>query len=121
MDKHLSIEDIVIASLQSMKEIKIRMALQDEAINMLKTKIEICSTDYFTIAGYASIRGINVDISQVNCLEQKVMKLSQDYGITTGKITDPDLGDINTYRLYILGEVFDSNLDIITDCNRRSA
>ena len=109
MDKHLTIEDIIIASEQSLKEIKIQLAQQDEAIKMLTAKIEISSTDYFTIAGYASIRGINVDISQVHCLEQKLMKLSQDYGITTGKVTDPELGNINTYHLYILSEVFDSN------------
>lgn len=121
MDKHLTIEDIVIASVQSLKEIKIQLAKQDEAIKMLTAKIEISSTDYFTIAGYASIRGIEVDISQVNRLEQKVMRLSRDYGITTGKITDPELGNINTYHLYILSEVFDANLEIITDCNRRGA
>ena len=109
MDEHLTFEDIVIASLQSIKEIKIKLAQQDEAIKMLTAKIEIGSTDYFTIVGYASIRGIEIDSSQVNCLERKVMKLSQDYGIETGKITDPELGNINTYHLYILSEVFDSN------------
>ena len=35
------------------------------------------------------------------------MMLSQDYGIMTGKVTDQDLGDFNTYHLDILDEVFD--------------
>ncbi|KJR48424.1 MULTISPECIES: hypothetical protein [Desulfosporosinus] len=111
MDKQLkptSIEDIMITSLQSMKDIKLKLAQHEEDTKMLTAKMEIRSIDYFTIAGYASIRGIKVDISQVNRLEQKAMRLSQDYGIATGKVTDPELGDFNTYHLYILCEVFDS-------------
>lgn len=111
MDKQLkltSIKDVMIITLQSMKEIKLKLAQQEEDIKMLTSKIEVSSTEYFTIAGYASIRSIKVDISQVNRLEQKAMRLSQDYEIATGKVTDPELGDFNTYHLYILCEVFDS-------------
>ncbi|MDR3586455.1 MAG: hypothetical protein P4L59_14255 [Desulfosporosinus sp.] len=107
MEKQLTIEDIMIVSLQSLKEIKLKLAQQDEAIKTLASKIETSSADYFTIAGYASIRGTKVDISQVNRLELKAMRLSQDYGIMTGKVTDMDLGDFNTYHLDILDEVFD--------------
>ena len=107
MEKQSTIEDILLASLQSMKEIKFKLAQQDEAIKMLTIKIETRSTDYFTIAGYASLRGLKIDISQVNRLEQKAMILSQDYGIMTGKVTDLDLGDFNTYHLDIWDEVFD--------------
>jgi len=109
MKNQATIEDIMIASLQSMKEIKFKLAQQDEAIKTLASKIGTYPTDYFTIAGYASIRGLKVDIRQVNRLEQKAMRLSQDYGIMTGKVTDLDLGDFNTYQLDILDEVFDDS------------
>ena len=107
MEKQLTIEDIMIISLQSLKEIKLKLAQQDEAVKTLASKIETSFTDYFTIAGYASIRGLKVDISQVNRLEQMAMRLSQDYRIMTSKVNDLDLGDFNTYHLDILDEVFD--------------
>lgn len=104
--KPTNIEDVLIAQLQSMKEIKSKQALQDESIKILTARIETHSEDFFSIAGYASLRGFKVDISRANLLGRKASKLSRDYCVGMGKVTDPRFGQVNTYHLDVLKEVF---------------
>lgn len=110
MEKQLktptSIEDVLIASLQSMKDIKLKQAQHDEDIKLLAAKLETHSKDYFSIAGYASLRGFKVDVSRANLLGKKASKLSRDYEVDIGRVTDPRFGQINTYHLDVLKEVF---------------
>ncbi|TGE31455.1 phage antirepressor N-terminal domain-containing protein [Desulfosporosinus sp. Sb-LF] len=104
--KPTSIEDVLIAQLQSMKDIKLKQEQQDESIKLLAAKIETHPKDFFSIAGYASLRGFKVDISRANLLGRKASKLSRDYGVQMGKVTDPRFGQVNTYHLDILKEAF---------------
>jgi len=100
------IEDVLIAQLQAMKEVKLKQAEQEESIKQLTAKIETHPKDFFSIAGYASLRGFKVDISKANLLGRKATKLSRDYCVELGKVTDPRFGQVNTYHLDILKEVF---------------
>lgn len=104
--KPTTIEDVLIASLQSMKDIKVKQAQHDDDIKLLKAKMETHSEDFFTVAGYASLRGFKVDISRANLLGRKAAKLSRDYSVEMGKATDPRFGQVNTYHLDILKEAF---------------
>lgn len=116
MEKQLnpqSIEDVLIIQLQSMKELRLKQAQheenlkqQEESIKLLRAKIETHPTDYFSIAGYASLRGVKVDVNVANLLGRKAAELSREYGIEMGKVTDPRFGQVNTYHLDILKEVF---------------
>jgi Rha family phage regulatory protein len=104
--KPTSIEDILIASLQSMKAIKIKQAEHDEDIKLLKAKIENHPKDFFSIIGYASLRGLRIDGSKANLLGRKASQISRDYEVDIGKVTDPRFGQVNTYHLDVLKEVF---------------
>ena len=106
LNKPTSIEDVLIAQLQSMKDIKLKQAQHDEDIKMLTAKIETHPKDYFSISGYASLRGFRIDVSKANLLGKKASKFSRDYGVEMGKVTDPRFGQVNTYHLDILKEVF---------------
>lgn len=111
MEKQLTcIEDIIIASLQSMKEIRFKLADHEEVIKRFATIIEKRPVNYFTIAGYCSLRGLKVDVGEIYALEQRAVWLSGDYGIKVGEFSDPDLGDLRTYHLDVLDEVFDSRM-----------
>ena len=110
-----SIEDLIILQAQSMKEIRLKQEAQEivqlqqaESIKLLQAKIETHPKDYFSISGYASLRGFKVDVSKANLLGRKATKLSKDYGVNTGKVTDPRFGQVNTYHLDVLKEVFSS-------------
>lgn len=106
LSKTIAIEDVLIASLQSMKEIKLKQVQHDEDIKMLAAKIKTHPEDYFSISGYASLRGIRVDISKAKLLGIKASEMSREYEVDMGKVTDPRFGQVNTYHLDILKEVF---------------
>ena len=114
-NKLTSIEDLIILQAQSMKDIRLKQEAQEvvqlqqaESIKLLQAKIETHPKDYFSISGYASLRGFKVDVSKANLLGRKATKLSKDYGVNTGKVTDPRFGQVNTYHLDVLKEVFSS-------------
>lgn len=79
--------------------------LQDN-IKRLEEKVTTHNDDYFTVAGYASLRGLNVDINKANMLGRKASKLSREYGYDIGKAKDTRYGTVNTYHVDILKEVF---------------
>ncbi|WP_088227368.1 hypothetical protein [Desulfosporosinus sp. FKB] len=110
LNKQTCLEDILIASLQSSKEIRQTMYQQDEEIKRLAAKVETEPVTYFTIAGYCSLRGFKVDVSEVYGIEQRVVWLSEKLEIPIEKFADPDLGNLRTYRLDVLDEVFNSRM-----------
>ena len=84
-----------------------RLTAVEEKVNALEAKMETWPTNYYTISGYASIRGINVDITRANMLGRRATKLSRqnDYEIT--KTHDPRYGTVNVYHEDILKIVFE--------------
>lgn len=75
-------------------------------VKELQAKVETHNEDYYTVAGYASLRGIKVDINKANMFGRKCSKLSKNYGYDIGKTKDPRFGTVNTYHVDILKEVF---------------
>lgn len=68
--------------------------------------MRLIDDDYLTVSGYSSLRGLNVDINKVNMLGRKASKLSREYGYDIGKAKDTRYGEVNTYHVDILKEVF---------------
>ena len=62
--------------------------------------------EYYTIATYAAIRGINVDIDKAVLYYEKAANLSHEYGYDIGTKQDEQVGTVNTYHVDILKEVF---------------
>lgn len=81
------------------------LAMQND-IKRLEAKVTTHNDDYFTVAGYASLRELNVDINKANMLGRKASKLSREYGYDIGKAKDTRYGTVNTYHVDILKEVF---------------
>lgn len=111
--KPMCMEDMMIAQLQSMKEVRLQIEQNaaglidaNNNIKRLESKITTIPTEYFTIAGYASLRGVKVDISKANLLGRRGAKLSRQHGIDIGKVSDSKFGQVNTYHLDILKELF---------------
>ena len=111
----MSIEDLIIAQATSMKDVKLQLSQQSaalqtqgQAIKQLTAKVETRNTEYYTVAGYASLRGIKIDVNKASLLGRKATKLSQEYGVDVGKTHDPRFGHVNTYHLDVLKEVLGS-------------
>ena len=84
-----------------------RMNNIESRVNEINAKITTRNENYFTISGYASLRGMNVDASKANMLGRKATKLSREYGYDIDKVTDSRFGKVNSYHLDILKEVFE--------------
>lgn len=120
--KPVCIEDAIIASMQQHKMLRLEMeaqkmqldshqntlAIHSAKINQIAAKIQTSPTDYFSIAGYASLRGIKIDVNKANLLGRKAAKYSRDTEIDIGRVNDPRFGQVNTYHLDVLKEIFDT-------------
>ena len=82
------------------------MASMKNKIKDLEAKVTTHNEDYFTIAGYASLRGLNVDINRANMLGRKASSLSREYGYEISSAKDVRFGTVNAYHTDILKEVF---------------
>ncbi len=64
------------------------------------------TSDYFTVIGYANLRGINANTYNSSAIGRKASKLCKDCGLAIGKVIDSRYGTINTYPLDVLDEIF---------------
>lgn len=96
---------LIKMELRQKEQDKQMLAMQDD-IKRLEAKVTTHNDDYFTVAGYASLRGLNVDINKANMLGRKASKLSREYGYDIGKAKDTRYGAVNIYHVDILKEVF---------------
>lgn len=79
-------------------------------IKELEAKVTTHNDDYYTVAGYASLRGLNIDVNKASMLGRKASKLSKEYGYDVSKTKDPRFGSVNLYHVDILKEVFKEQL-----------
>lgn len=109
---------ILMALVESQARQELEQKRQAEQIGKLaddmkqiEAKMATHNEDYYTIAGYASLRGINVDINRANMLGRKASQVSRKYGYDIGKVQDPRFGTVNTYHVDILKSVFENKDD----------
>lgn len=105
---------MLMAMVESQARHELEQKRQAEQINQLadgmkqlESRMATHNEDYYTIAGYASLRGLNVDINRANMLGRKASNVSRKYGYEIGKVQDPRFGTVNTYHVDILKSVFD--------------
>lgn len=82
---------------------------QEKRLSIVEAKLETSQKDFYTIAGFASLRGRKIDVTHANLLGRKAGKISREYGYEIGKASDPRYGTVNTYHLDILSTVFRDN------------
>jgi len=100
------IEDVMIAQLQSMKQVREQLTQHDTAIKHISAKLETIPEQYYSIAGFASLRGAKIDLSKAGIMGRMASKISHELGIDIGKAYDPRFGTVNTYHVDVLNEVF---------------
>lgn len=96
----------IYAMLDEQAKIIAEQNRQAQKIKELESRVTTHDENYYTIAGYASLRGLNINVNRANMLGRKASKLSREYGYDVSKTKDPRFGTVNLYHTDILNEVF---------------
>lgn len=72
----------------------------------LEAKITTIPSEYYTIAGYANLKGKKIDVTRANQLGRYAANLSRKYGYDIGRVSDPRYGSVNSYHMDVLRDVF---------------
>lgn len=104
--KPKSSAEILLMYAQQFYEQEHRMSAIEDDMRKLEAKVTTHDDSYYTIAGYASLRGLNINVNRANMLGRKASKLSKEYGYDVTKTKDPRFGTVNMYHTDILNEVF---------------
>lgn len=102
-----------ISELEALRSVIDKMIEQERQVQNLSNRMDLIEArtttspnEYFTIAGFASIRKQRVDVNRANLLGRKAANLSRRLGYDIGKVSDPRFGVVNTYHVDILNDVF---------------
>lgn len=98
---------ILVDQERRMKAIEEKQSVIEEEVKELKAKALTVPNECYTIAGYASIRGINLDVSKSRLLGIKATRLCKQYGVEKTKVHDERYGEVGVYHLDILKETFE--------------
>lgn len=105
LKKPLSGIEILEVQLRLLKEQEKELSQVKEDVKELKAKTNTSDLNYFTIAGYASLIGRNVDVKEAAKLGRKATYICGQNGFITGTIPDPRFGRVKTYPKEVLEQV----------------
>ena len=92
-------------------EVQNKQSVQDEKIKNIEAKVSTSNSDYYSISGYASLKGYkHLDIRKANLIGRLAAKLSKEYGVDVGKVKDERYGSVNIYHIDILNEAFNRKI-----------
>jgi hypothetical protein len=96
----------MVTMLTQLDAVKQEQVAQRSELADIRAKLTATPDEYYTVAGYASLRGISIDTKRANLLGRKASKISKEHGIDIGKAHSAIHGTVNTYHVDILCEVF---------------
>ena len=97
----------MVMMLTQLDTVKQEQEVQRNELADLRAKITSSPQDYYTIAGYASLRGIGVDVKEAARLGRMASRLSLEQDLETGTAHSEAFGKVKTYHVDVLCSVFD--------------
>ena len=97
----------MVTMLTQLDVVKQEQAAQRSEMAEIRAKLTATPDEHYTVAGYASLRGISLDIKRANLLGRKAAKVSREHGVDIGKAHSAIHGTVNTYHVDVLCEVFE--------------
>ena len=102
----LTPEEILYEQARIMLDHSRRLSAVEDKVSQIEATLATHPEHSYTIAGYVSLRGVNVDVNRANMLGRKTSKLSREYGYEVSKTQDPRFGYVNVYHEDVLKTVF---------------
>ena len=97
----------MVTMLTQLDAVKQEQEAQRLELADLRAKVTATPDEYYTVAGYASLRGISLDTKRANLLGRKAAKVSREHGVDIGKAHSSIYGEVNTYHVDVLCEIFE--------------
>lgn len=98
---------ILVEQERKMRELEKRQQEQEEELKEIAAKVETHPTGWYTVAGYASKIGMNLDLQSAGELGRKATRLSKQWGKKIQTTPDPRFGKVNVYCPEVLEKVFE--------------
>ena len=101
----LSKLDILVESALALREQEQRLTVVEDRINTIEAKTTT-RPDYFTIAGYANLKGIKINLKIAAAYGRKAAAICKAQGLQTDTMPDPRFGKVRMYPTSVLEEIF---------------
>ena len=105
--KALTPAELLLQNAQILVDHERKISQIEHKVKELEAKSITRPVEYYTVAGYANIRGINVNLTLARPIGKCASNLSRELGYEIGKAHDERYGEVNTYHADVLGMVFD--------------
>lgn len=105
LQKPMTQLEIMQMSINQLVEQERRMNELESRLDMIEAKSLTVPNEYFTVAGFASIRNKKIDIVTAKMLGKKAAKLSKEFDYPIDKVPDERFGHVNTYHVDILNKI----------------
>jgi phage anti-repressor protein len=113
--KALTPAEMFLQMAQLSVDLERRQLALEETVNQLDAKIEdvkakatMSPNEHYSIAGYASLRGLIVNVNKANVFGRMATKFSKEHGYEILKAHSELFGTVNTYHLDVLTELFEA-------------
>ena len=105
--KELTQTEILVIASQRLLEIERQNQQIEKELNEVKTLAIQANTGFMTIRGYCNIKGIKLSLKEAQEKGKKASKLAEELEVKTGKAKDEVFGEVNSYPIEVLNEVFE--------------
>lgn len=107
MVKQLSPAEQLLQNAQLLVAQEKKITEHDNRLKELESKTTT-TPEYYTIAGFGSLNGINVNIKIASKLGREASRICKNKGLMTDEIPDPRFGKVKMYPKQVLTQVFSS-------------
>lgn len=112
----MSMEEMMIFQLQEkIKDRKRLEALEEnnkeiqQEIKLIKAHQTTSPNNYFTVAGFASLKNIYIDLGTAKKIGMESSKHCKELGYVMGSVPDARYGTVKTYPVDVLDSIFKQN------------
>lgn len=105
LNKPMDFYEMMFMNLNRLKEQEVRVKAIESEVQHIKASIQT-RPDYFTVVGFATYKGISINLQIASSIGRKASHECKVRGIPMDKIPDPRFGVVRLYPRDILEEVF---------------
>lgn len=100
-------DDPILAQLEVVRQLRFEQIKQATQIKELYARVPDGDTGYMTAIAYARMQDKKTPLSLAQKIGRKAGQICRDTGITIGKVPDERWGQVNSYPVEVLDEVFE--------------